>query len=1006
MLMQAQRLTAQVTTHIRQNDYWQWVLVVAVGLVLGVWAPVAAYLPANVALVGTLGILSLAALLVVSNLQTLFLLVIVIDLALNVDINLGYRTDLQNFHILAGWPVSITTISLVALVLLKLGEKRRFIPSALAPYELNWFRTGLPLLAYVGANVLSLLVADDLQLALMRIFMLLQIVILFVYLANNVNRWDVLKVIVLGMMGVLSVESLLIIVQRFTGFTMEFSLFGVYGTQTRPGGTLGHPNSAASFLMALLLPTIGVLFAQVPRLYRNVAAGSAFLGLAALLITQSRGGWAGFVVGLAFFMIMAWQHKWLKAGTVLKLGAIVGVVLAIGAPVLMARLFGDDAGAAESRVPLIELALRMVADHPVIGVGSNNFYYGMRDYLSTGALDFFAPVHSKYLLVWSETGTIGLVMFVWYLGATLYYGWQRGMREDRVLSPLALGFTAGLLGYATHMLVDTFEAPSSLRLLAFLAGMTTALAIWEHSSVAIPESEPAVDRSLRRPIRSALVQRTPLTRRKRMAEQQLLLAPASENSLRKVLNNIVSLLASDVVNRATTFIQYALVGRYLGTYEFGQMSVALAVFYPAQVLATAGLKTLVTREVAKDRTTTEKYLVNASAVVFITSIITILAVIGFVIFMGYSRDTAILVVLMAAGVLPYALAAVSEGIFQGWEQMRFIAYANMPANVVKVIGTAIVLWMGAGLTGLILLLVGTYATLALLDLFFMLRNIIRPRLRLDPDFMVSMLKRTSTFLGIDGVIAMTSSLNVLLLSSLVDEESAGLLSSANQLMVPVTLVYVSIVLSFFPMMCRRFDPSFVGLGKIAENLLELLLVIVIPAVVGLVFIADWALLLLYGEQDFLQAVTPLRIMVWNLILVSFTSVLGQVLIASGRERVTLRIVVVNSIVSLVFGLILISQYGLIGAAFAGVAVKTVDLIQHWVPVSKLLSGIPFVRLLWKPALASAVMALFLYAVRDYTNLLTVAMAGIIYAVTWLALALASTGSPRQLKNKYSYLWAE
>ncbi len=59
---------------------------------------------------------------------------------------------------------------------------------------------------------------------------------------------------------------------------------------------------------------------------------------------------------------------------------------------------------------------------------------------------------------------------------------------------------------------------------------------------------------------------------------------------RTVLSNTVSLMASDVINRVSSFVIYALVGRYMGAFAFGQISLALSLFYTFQVFAVAGTK--------------------------------------------------------------------------------------------------------------------------------------------------------------------------------------------------------------------------------------------------------------------------------------------------------------------------------------------------------------------------------------------------------------------------------
>jgi len=60
--------------------------------------------------------------------------------------------------------------------------------------------------------------------------------------------------------------------------------------------------------------------------------------------------------------------------------------------------------------------------------------------------------------------------------------------------------------------------------------------------------------------------------------------------IKRITLNAVSILASDVTNRLSTFIIYALVARYLGALEFGQMSLGLTLFHTFQLLAMAGQK--------------------------------------------------------------------------------------------------------------------------------------------------------------------------------------------------------------------------------------------------------------------------------------------------------------------------------------------------------------------------------------------------------------------------------
>jgi O-antigen/teichoic acid export membrane protein len=474
------------------------------------------------------------------------------------------------------------------------------------------------------------------------------------------------------------------------------------------------------------------------------------------------------------------------------------------------------------------------------------------------------------------------------------------------------------------------------------------------------------------------------------------------NSVRRVIGNLASLLTSEVVNRATTFVLYALVARYLGAFEFGQLSLALTLFAIAQVLAGVGLKTLIAREVAKDRTKTDRYLVNGSVIVVACSLLSMTALLVFVRLAGYSPGTASAILLLSLGVLPFSLSFINKAVFQAWERMHYIAWANVPVHVAKVGLAFLLLRQGHCLFKLILLLLACYVAILVLE-WWLLQYIVRPRLRIDRRFCLTMIRSTSPFLGITVVMAINANLDLLLLSRLTDETQVGLYSAAAQLTIPLIIIYEKTMLSVFPEMCRRFAIGIVGLKRISEKVLELLLAIALPAVVGLSFLAEPAFLLLYGNADFLLASPALRILVWTLIMWAFNHVLGRALVASLREKVTLRIVVTTTLMKLLLGLVLISQYGLLGAAVTALLTATVDFLLHYASVSRYIARISVGRLAWRPTAASACMAVYLALVKGQELLLSAVSACAVYAIVLLALMIWSNGGLRQFTTKYQHL---
>ncbi|NJL54241.1 oligosaccharide flippase family protein [bacterium] len=438
---------------------------------------------------------------------------------------------------------------------------------------------------------------------------------------------------------------------------------------------------------------------------------------------------------------------------------------------------------------------------------------------------------------------------------------------------------------------------------------------------------------------------------------------------------------------------------------------------------------------ARDKSKTGQYLVTSSFLVIFTGVLSLVGLLAFIDFMGYNdgpefthyapyflgglgdafdytwnltfgtqADTALVIFIICLGLLPYAISQIMEAIFQAHEQMTFIAYVNAPANVIRIALIFVLTTGGQGLYSIAVMMLISHVFVMLAELYFMLRYIVRPAFRLDVSFAYDLMKQSVTFLGIDGIIAIMSSLHLIMLSRFLNESAVGLFSSATQIVTPLIILYQSVVLAVFPIMCQRFDVADTSqLRRISNRLLEMLMVIAVPMSVGVFLMAEWGLSFLYGGDEFAAAAGAVRVIVVIGLLQAITAVLGRVLVASLREKTTLRIVAINLVVSFVAGLILIPRYGVMGAAYAGVIVMVINAIQHYIPVAKILHGMPLMTLLWKPVLASAAMGA--YIVTFYINggqnaLLTVLIASTLYFAVLAGVMVLSIGGPRQIKAHY------
>jgi putative inorganic carbon (hco3(-)) transporter len=143
--------------------------------------------------------------------------------------------------------------------------------------------------------------------------------------------------------------------------------------------------------------------------------------------------------------------------------------------VISQRLLSSDHGAAQGRVPLIHMAWEMIGDHPVLGVGANNFVLRVSDYARGDySSAWLSTVHHKYLLIWAEGGALALAAFLVFVGAAMVRGWRARRADDPLVAGVGLGLCAAVAGHAVHMNFEIFSGGTTTMMLWLAAGLLAA----------------------------------------------------------------------------------------------------------------------------------------------------------------------------------------------------------------------------------------------------------------------------------------------------------------------------------------------------------------------------------------------------------------------------------------------------------------------------------------------------------------------------------------------------
>lgn len=248
-------------------------------------------------------------------------------------------------------------------------------------------------------------------------------------------------------------------------------------------GTIGNSNDLAAQLL-LVLPFVYffMLGPRRPFVIRIVVTGLLLDGLWVILGTASRGALIG--LGIAFLFVL-WQVSLPKklvlvaAATIIVLSALT--LLPASTRSRLGALFGgqhvEAADSSASREYLFRMSVKFTFQHPVFGVGPDQFgVFEGKTSRAQGLHGNWHATHNTYTQVSSECGLPAFFFFVAGLGSAIILAlrtYRRAKREG--YTEIANGCFCYLLAMAGHLTSLIFLAHAYSFILPAMVGLGITL---------------------------------------------------------------------------------------------------------------------------------------------------------------------------------------------------------------------------------------------------------------------------------------------------------------------------------------------------------------------------------------------------------------------------------------------------------------------------------------------------------------------------------------------------
>ncbi|HLG73350.1 MAG TPA: O-antigen ligase family protein [Chloroflexota bacterium] len=244
-------------------------------------------------------------------------------------------------------------------------------------------------------------------------------------------------------------------------------------------GVYRSPDNFALYLGRLVpIAAALALLAPLGRGWRAIYAAGTAAGLVAVLLSFTRGAWFGVLTALLIVAGFA-GRRWLAAAV--AGGGLAALVLStVQARRIQSLLVFAPGSTGYSRIELWRSALRMIAAHPIFGVGLDNFLYQYPKYILPDARnepDLSHP-HNLVLDAWSRIGAFGLAALVWLVALFFRVGWRAARASKGWNRAAAIGLVASMVDCVVHGLVDNSYFLIDLSMLFWLSLALVQLLEW------------------------------------------------------------------------------------------------------------------------------------------------------------------------------------------------------------------------------------------------------------------------------------------------------------------------------------------------------------------------------------------------------------------------------------------------------------------------------------------------------------------------------------------------
>ncbi len=445
-----------------------------------------------------------------------------------------------------------------------------------------------------------------------------------------------------------------------------------------------------------------------------------------------------------------------------------------------------------------------------------------------------------------------------------------------------------------------------------------------------------------------------------MATEVIAPATAGRSSRAVLARSISVLVGGQLVTWTATLAWTLVVPRRLGPAEVGIYTLGQASAGIVLVAVGLGMRPLLVREIAADRTRGPHLIGTAIVLRALLALPAMAIVILLARFGPFSGDEALAIVLGGSMCLFFVVSEPIISALQAIEKMRYLAYAATLSSIVNSVGSIAFVTLGVRADGLLLANLIMTAVVALLCLVWV-REHFRIDWRVTLNGLRSLLVESLPYWSGAAFFTLYLWIDSVMLGIMTPSTVLGWYGLPTRLFGTLMVVPVILTTAWLPQLTHAFQHGTGSLYRAARQPMELVLILSMPVCVGTVLISEPLVRALYGP-GFAGSIPVLAILALCVPPMYLNIMANQVMIARKRQMTWTKVMVAASIINPALNLVLIPHFqrsngnGAIGASVSMVITEVILAGVGAVLVRRAFSSSSILRVL-KAGAATAGMAI-------------------------------------------------